>query len=134
MLRFKAYKARFSTEANTEEQFPTLAQMELFDFNTLVLPESATRGRGIGITDFHVSQGCVYVEVVNDNGRPVAHGESGRVDVTRLSGTDERGERLPNTGTQIFRLAIGDSATWITDPCPCGLTTPHMRAVQRQMK
>jgi hypothetical protein len=168
--------------------------MKLFEVDTVVLPERATRGKGIGIIDlldaspaflgdhgvcwwigssgtfnpsttdrvrragvsvsnlygssevglfaiscerspgdFHVSRGCVLVEVVDDDGRAVAHGGSGRVVVTRLSGADESGGRLPNTGTQIFRLAIGDSATWISDPCPCGLTTPRVRDVQRRV-
>src|SRR5262245_6589741 len=43
--------AVFDRSHHTEEQFPTLDQMRLFDFDTLVLPENATRGKGTGMTD-----------------------------------------------------------------------------------
>src|SRR5262245_49452046 len=128
--------AVFDRSHHAEEQFPTLAQLALFEVDTLVLPEQATRGQGIGITDlpdadpaflgdhgvrwwigssgtfspptidrvrragvsavsnlygssevglfaiscqrcpgdFHLSRGCVFVEVVDDEGKPVAPG------------------------------------------------------------
>ena len=34
-----------------EEQFSTTEQMSLFEFDTLVLPEQAKRGKGIGLAD-----------------------------------------------------------------------------------
>src|SRR5262249_42392009 len=43
--------AVFDRSHHAEEQFPTLAQLRLFEVDTLVLPERATRGKGIGITD-----------------------------------------------------------------------------------
>jgi phenylacetate-CoA ligase len=34
-----------------EELFPTSAQMDLFDFDTLILPERTTRGKGVGLAN-----------------------------------------------------------------------------------
>jgi len=34
-----------------EEQFSTVAQIELFDFDTLILPERTMRGKGVGLAD-----------------------------------------------------------------------------------
>jgi phenylacetate-coenzyme A ligase PaaK-like adenylate-forming protein len=34
-----------------EELFSTVAQMELFDFDTLILPERTKRGKGVGLAD-----------------------------------------------------------------------------------
>ena len=41
----------FDRSHHPEELFPTLAQTELFDFDTLVLPERTARGKGIGVAD-----------------------------------------------------------------------------------
>jgi hypothetical protein len=168
-------------------------QMELFDFDTLVLPERTKRGKGIGLAelladdpkllahhgvrwwigssgtfaadslavahqqgiesisnlygasefglfaiscankpgDYHVAQGHVLVEVVDRTGAPVENGQSGRIVVSHLSRMDENGQARTHTGTQILRLAGGDSATRLTDPCDCGLLAPRLRDVQR---
>ena len=37
-------------------------------------------------------------------------------------------------GTQILRLAAGDGATFLSEPCTCGLTTPRLRGVQREIQ
>lgn len=176
-----------------EDLFSTAAQMELFDFNTLVLPAHTKRGKGIGLVellaggsellarrgvrwwigssgtfgeesralargqgvesvsnlygssevglfaiscerfpgDFHLAQGHVLAEVVDESGAPVQSGQSGRVVVTHLCGMG--GDGLPRThsGTQILRLATGDGATFVSDPCTCGLTTPRIRNIMR---
>jgi phenylacetate-CoA ligase len=176
-----------------EESFPTLAQMDLFDFDTLVLPERAQRGKGIGLADllrdnphvlarhgvrwwigssgtfdaesravvreqgvesvsnlygasefglfamsctkipgdFHIAQGHVLVEVVDRSGAPVQNGRSGRIVVTHLCGMEDTGQAAIHRGTQILRLAGGDGATLLTDPCDCGLTAPRLRDVRR---
>jgi phenylacetate-CoA ligase len=176
-----------------EEQFSTLTQMELFDFNTLVLPERTKRGKGVGLVDlldddpnfldgkgvrwwigssgtfaaqssafareqgveavsnlygasefglfaiscltipgdYHIAQGHVLVEVVDRSGVPVQSGRSGRIVVTHLSGIDNSGNAQAHCGTQILRLAGGDAATLLTDPCECGLTAPRLRDVHR---
>jgi len=176
-----------------EELFSTLAQAELFDFDTLVLPGRTTRGKGVGLAnlldddphllarhavlwwigssgtfdaqtvasarqqgvkvvsnlygssefglfaiscpsipgDHHVAQGHVLVEIVDQSGKPVENGQFGRIVVTHLCGIDESGETRTHSGTQILRLATGDGATFLNDPCACGLTTPRLRNVQR---
>jgi len=176
-----------------EELFSTLAQMDLFDFNTLILPERTTRGKGAGLAnllgddpnlltrqgvrwwigssgtfdaesravareqgvesvsnlygasefglfaiscskipgDYHVAQGHVLVEVVDRSGAPVENGRSGRIVVTHLCGMEDDGKARTHSGTQILRLAVGDGATLLTDPCDCGLTAPRLRDVQR---
>jgi len=176
-----------------EELFSTLAQTEMFDFDTVVLPARSTRGKGIGLADlldqnpkflashhvrwwvgssgtfdaetvgrardqgvevvsnlygssefalfaiscsetiggYHVAQGHVLVEVVEQSGKPVQNGEFGRIVVTHLCGMDESGQDRVHGGTQLLRLAAGDGATFLNDPCGCGLTTPRLRGVRR---
>jgi len=176
-----------------EEFFSTLAQMDLFDFDTLILPARATRGKGVGLADllqedssllsrhgvrwwigssgtfdeptvqraraqgvksisnlygssefgifavscakipgdFHVAQGHVLVEVIDESGSPVQNGGQGRIVVTHLCGMEDDGQARPHTGTQILRLAIGDAGTLLTETCECGLTTPRLRDIQR---
>jgi len=176
-----------------EEIFSTSDQMALFDFDTLVLPERAKRGKGVGLVDllstdpelltrcgvrwwvgssetfaaetvalvkrqgvesvsnlygssefgvfaisctripgdFHIAQGHVLVEVVDPSGVPVENGQSGRVVVTHLCGADKNGKADVHRGTQILRLAGGDGATLVSDPCSCGLTAPRLRDVHR---
>ena len=81
--------------------------------------------------DYHVAQGYVLVEVVDDQGMQVESGESGRLVVTRLSGADINGEAVVQRGSQIFRLANGDGATFVNDACTCGLTTFRLRDFRR---
>jgi len=176
-----------------EDVFSTAAQMALFEFDTLVLPDRAKRGKGVGLADilendpellarcgvrwwvgssgpfapetvasaksqgvesvsnlygssefgvfavsctrtpedYHVAQGHVLVEVVDQSAMPVENGRAGRVVVTHLCGVDESGRAGVHRGTQIFRLANGDGATLVTDPCDCGLTAPRLRDVHR---
>jgi phenylacetate-coenzyme A ligase PaaK-like adenylate-forming protein len=176
-----------------EDLFSTLAQTELFDFDTLVLPARSTRGKSVGLADlldqdpkllarnhvrwwvgssgtfdaetverareqgvqavsnlygssefalfaiscskvsgdYHVAQGHVLVEVVDQSGKPVQNGQFGRIVVTHLCGMDESGQACVHGGTQILRLAAGDGATSLSGPCICGLTTPRLRGVQR---
>lgn len=183
----------FDRSHHPEESFSTLAQMELFDFDTLILPERSTRGKGIGLSqllgddpnllarhgvrwwigssgtfdpetrtlarrqgvesisnlygssefgpfsiscrenpgDYHVAQGHVLVEVVDRSGAPVENGQCGRIVVTHLSGMEDDGRVRIHEGTQILRLAGGDGATLLTDPCICGLTSPRLRDVHR---
>ena len=176
-----------------EELFSTVAQMDLFDFDTLILPGRTTHGKGAGLGDlldedpellarhgvrwwigssgtfdprfrmiareqgvesvsnlcgasefglfaiscskipgdYHVAQGHVLLEVVDQSGAPVENGRSGRIVVTHLCGMDENREARTHGGTQILRLAGGDGATLLSDSCDCGLTAPRLRGVQR---
>ena len=183
----------FDRSHHSEEFFPTLAQAELFDFDTLILPGRTTGGKGVGLVDlldddpnflarhgvrwwigssgtfeprtvasarrqgvhavsnlygssefglfaiscattpgdFHVGQGHVLVEVVDPSGKPVENGQFGRIVVTHLCGMDQNGETRVHSGTQMLRLAIGDGAVFLSDPCACGLMTQRLRNVQR---
>jgi phenylacetate-CoA ligase len=81
--------------------------------------------------DYHVAQGHVFIEVVDEAGTPVENGRSGCIVATHLCGMERDGQARVHTGTQILRLAGGDGATLLTDPCECGLTAPRLREVHR---
>jgi phenylacetate-CoA ligase len=183
----------YDRSPHPEEVFSTLAQADLFDFNTLVLPGRTARGKGVGLvnvldedpqflarhrvkwwlgssgtfdaetvkrareqgvqavsnlygssefapfaiscsvnaSDYHIAQGHILAEVVDQSGRPVGNGQFGRIVVTHLRGMNDDGQACAHGGTQILRLAAGDGAEFHSDPCPCGLTTPRLRNVQR---
>jgi phenylacetate-CoA ligase len=178
---------------HSEDLFSTAQQMQLFDFDTLVMPARTIPGKSVGIdilfdreprllerkkvrwwigssgtfgpdvvnqarahgitrisnlygssefavfaiscalhpSQFHVSQGYVLVEVVDEAGAPVRDGQFGRIVVTHLSGIDEHGNASVHRGTQILRLANGDGATLLSQPCECGLTSPRLTGIQR---
>ena len=182
----------YDRSQHPEEFFPTLAQTEMFDFDTMVIA-AQVRGKSIGLMnlldddptflarhgvrwwigssgtcgaevmdrvrrqgvevisdlygssefavfaiscpeshgDYHVAQGHVLVEVVDQAGTPVANGRFGRIVVTHLRGMDDNGQACIHGGTQILRLAAGDGATLLDEPCACGLTSPRLRSVQR---
>jgi len=82
-------------------------------------------------SEFHVSREYVLVEVVDEGGAPVRHGQFGRIVVTHLSGIDEHGNACVHRGTQILRLANGDGATLLSQPCECGLTSPRLTGIRR---
>ena len=80
--------------------------------------------------DYHVAQGHVLVEIVDQSGTPVKTGQFGRIVVTHLCGMDESGKARNHGGTQMLRLAAGDGATLISEPCTCGLTTLRLRVLR----
>jgi phenylacetate-CoA ligase len=82
-------------------------------------------------SDFHVSHGYILVEIVDEAGAPVRHGQFGRIVVTHLCGIDEHGNACVHRGTQILRLANGDGATLLSQPCECGLTSPRLTGIRR---
>ncbi len=61
----------------------------------------------------HVQVESVLVEIVNDEGKPCAPGETGRVVVTSLH----------NPATPLIRYELGDYAT-VGGPCACGRHLP----------
>ena len=185
--------AVFDRGHQPEEAFSAAAHIELFEFDTIVIPGKSVRGKAIRLdglldedptilsrygvrwwigaagtfepetvdraidqwvksisnfygssefapfalscskhlADFHVSQGHVLVEVVDQSGNQVENGEFGRIVVTHLFGMDGNGDACVHGGTQIIRLAVGDGATYFDEPCDCGLTTPRLRGIQR---
>lgn len=176
-----------------EDLFSTFDQSELFDFDTLALPEKTARGKGVGLIDllerdpkyvarhklrwwfgssgtfsidtinrahdeglevvsnlygssefapfgiscpdnhgdYHINQGHVYAEVVDQSGHLVKNGCSGWIVVSHLRGLDQNGKECVHEGTQILRLAAGDGAIYLDEACTCGLTTPRLRNIKR---
>ena len=69
---------------------------------------------------YHLVAENAVVDIVGDDGRPVAPGELGRVVVTGLY----------NYAMPFIRYAIGDVAAWATAPCPCGRGLPLIAQVE----
>jgi phenylacetate-CoA ligase len=68
---------------------------------------------------YHVNAEHVLLEIVGEQGRPVAPGEMGRVLVTTLE----------NRLMPLVRYEIGDYATAEEGPCACGRTLPRIGRV-----
>ncbi len=81
-------------------------------------------------TIFHLSQGHVFVEVVDEQGSHVASGERGRVVVSRI-GAEHDGELAPARGTQLIRYLNGDSAIYERAPCRCGRSSARLHSILR---
>lgn len=69
-------------------------------------------------TSYHVQAECVLVEVLDDDGKPCAPGETGRVVVTDLH----------NFAMPLLRYEIGDYAT-VGGPCRCGRGLPVLESI-----
>ena len=67
----------------------------------------------------HLSAEFGYVEVVDEEGMPVAPGQPGY-----LVGTS-----LHNTAMPMIRYRTTDYSAVLTEPCPCGRTSPRLRDV-----
>jgi len=81
-------------------------------------------------TVFHLCQGNLFVEVVDEQGRHVRTGEAGMVVVSRI-GSAENGAIACAQGTQLFRFAPGDRCTFIADPCSCGRSSARIANIER---
>lgn len=64
----------------------------------------------------HLNPALAVVEIIDDQGSPVAAGAKGEVVITPL-GVE---------GMPLVRFCTGDIAALYTDPCPCGRTTPRL--------
>jgi phenylacetate-CoA ligase len=67
----------------------------------------------------HVAAIAQIVEVVDDEGRPCAPGETGRALVTNLT----------NAAMPLVRYDIGDLAAWAEGPCACGSALPRLTEI-----
>lgn len=65
---------------------------------------------------FHINEDRLYIEIVDDNYRPIPPGNSGQIIITALH----------NLQFPFIRYAIGDRGRVISEPCWCGLTTPRL--------
>ncbi|MEO0443837.1 MAG: phosphopantetheine-binding protein, partial [Pseudomonadota bacterium] len=73
---------------------------------------------------FHLIQGHIYTEVIDEKTRRhVNNGERGLVVHTGL-----------RHGSRYVRYVVGDEATFVTDPCQCGRTSPRIKDVVRVME
>ncbi|MGE0172751.1 MAG: hypothetical protein AB7T49_08200 [Oligoflexales bacterium] len=79
---------------------------------------------------FHLCQGPNLTEVVGTDGDSVKNGERGLVVISRVGSESEAGI-FPAGGTQLIRFIVGDEATYITDPCSCGRSSPRIGDVRR---
>jgi phenylacetate-coenzyme A ligase PaaK-like adenylate-forming protein len=71
---------------------------------------------------FHAHDDQTYTEIVNEE--TLAHcppGEAGSLYATPF----------PRRLTPVVRYRVGDRASWIAQPCPCGRTTPRFRLLGR---
>jgi phenylacetate-CoA ligase len=71
----------------------------------------------------HIYTNNVAVEVVDDQGRPLAPGETGRLLVTLLG----------NTSFPLIRYEIGDIGALSAGACTCGLATPLLARVEGRL-
>lgn len=71
----------------------------------------------------HLISGNTYVEVIDWNtGKHVESGGRGMIVVTGI-----------RHGSRFLRYALGDEATFIDEPCPCGKKTPRLVEIRRVM-
>ena len=68
---------------------------------------------------YHVHDEHCLIEIVDDENRPVAAGEFGRILVTTLT----------NFAMPLIRYDTGDIAEALDGPCPCGRTLPSFGEV-----
>ncbi|OPY91662.1 MAG: Phenylacetate-coenzyme A ligase [Syntrophus sp. PtaU1.Bin208] len=71
----------------------------------------------------HINTDNLYVEYLNDDGRPAAPGEYGKLVVTDLT----------NRAMPFIRYQIEDMAVQYDGSCPCGRTLPLMKEVSGRM-
>lgn len=69
---------------------------------------------------YHVNVDLYPTRLVDSDGREVAPGESGEVVLSNLV----------NRGTVLLNYRLGDLATWLPGPCPCGRRLPLLSFVQ----
>ena len=67
----------------------------------------------------HVNSEYLVVEITDEQGRPVAPGETGEVVVTGMN----------NPAMPLVRYRLGDMASWNPEPCACGRGLPLLREV-----
>lgn len=69
---------------------------------------------------YHVLSRAAIAEVVDEQGNPVAPGETGQIVVTSFA----------SSGTPFIRYQTGDLATLAADDCPCGRHSPSWLAIE----
>ncbi|WP_430405569.1 phenylacetate--CoA ligase family protein [Fluviicola sp.] len=64
----------------------------------------------------HLNEDLIYLEVLDEDGNELAHGEKGEIVISTL-GTE---------GTPLIRYKTGDVARIYREPCSCGRTSPRV--------
>jgi phenylacetate-CoA ligase len=72
-----------------------------------------------GCSGGHIIPDLIAVEILDESGNPVSHGQAGEVAATPLQ----------VTGMPLLRFKTGDIATLLTEPCPCGRKTYRLGPV-----
>jgi phenylacetate-CoA ligase len=73
---------------------------------------------------YHISADNLYVEVVDEQGRPAEPGQTGRILVTDLH----------NDANPFIRYEIGDMGAMAPEPCSCGLPFPLLARVEGRIQ
>ncbi len=68
----------------------------------------------------HLNADCLYVELIDFEGRPVVGDKPGRIVITDLV----------NRAMPLFRYEIGDTAVWSRRTCSCGRTLPMFARIE----
>jgi phenylacetate-CoA ligase len=71
-------------------------------------------------SDYHINAERFYLEIVDEQGKPVDDGEVGELVVTDLD----------NYGFPFIRYKIGDLASFSSTPCPCGRNLPGLKSIE----
>ena len=107
-----AGEARLASDAELLQRAFGVPPMDTFGSNE-VGPVSWECPSGSG---YHVNADTVFLEVLDEDGRPAPPGEPGDVIVTALW----------NRTAPIVRYRLADIASLQEGPCPCGITLPLM--------
>jgi phenylacetate-CoA ligase len=79
---------------------------------------------------FHLAQGHVLIEIVDERGNHVDSGQRGRVVLSRI-GSETESALAPAGGTQLIRYLVGDSALFLDEPCTCGRSSARIADIVR---
>lgn len=101
--------------ASQREQFERVFQCPVFDCYV-----SRECGHMAGECEvhngLHINADCMHLEFVDDKGREVEYGKTGRILITDFE----------NMGMPFIRYDIGDMGTPLADQCSCGRVLPLM--------
>jgi phenylacetate-CoA ligase len=80
--------------------------------------------------EMHLLQGPHFVEVVDEDNKPVRNG-IGRVIIGRVASYDDMGKINVNQGFQLLNYEIGDQVMVNNGVCKCGRTSPRISKITR---
>jgi phenylacetate-CoA ligase len=116
-----------AVSSSSEVLYPQQRQFIEETFGCKVLDRYASLELGaIGsqceaLTGLHTSVESVFIEILNDDGRPMQPGEPGNIVVTNLN----------NYAMPFIRYCIEDIGAWrIEQVCPCGRMLPMLELIQ----